>query len=603
MTFTSKEKSKKACLASSVSALALTVCVTVLFYLAPLTRVTAAPSDPPEHAPDRLLVKPKAGARESSVHALFSKYGAKQKEIIHQLDLRVVTVKPEKLQQTMERLRRSKHIEFVEPDWVLAPTAVPTDPYYGYEWHLPKINAPSAWDVTTGISAVTIAILDSGVDVSHPDLAPLMVPGWNYFDNNANITDVNGHGTAVAGTAAAAANNGTGIAGVAWNCRLMPLRVSDTNGYGNISAMASALTWAADHGARVANLSFSGVAKLPTVISAAQYFQAKGGVVTASAGNAGTFDPSPTNPYFLVVSATDANDVLASWSNTGSNIDLSAPGVNIMTTAEGGSYGSGSGTSFSAPIVAGAAALAISANPTLPGTQIQSILKQTADDLGSTGWDTSYGAGRLNVGNAVALAASSTPLPPTDGTAPVANITAPANSSTLSGTVTVNVTATDEVRVTSVDCYVNSTLLGTTTNAVAGFPWNTTAYANGSYTLQARAHDAAGNVGLSPLVNVSVWNVVAPPADTIAPTVVLTSPIEGATLGRSVKVSVAAADNVGVTRVDLYTDGKLYVSSTTATTVFTWNTSKLTKGTHTLRAWAYDAAGNVGSSALVSVKK
>jgi subtilisin family serine protease len=87
---------------------------------------------------------------------------------------------------------------------------VPTDPYYGYEWHLPKINAPSAWDVTTGTSAVTIAILDSGVDVSHPDLAPLLVPGWNYFDNNANITDVNGHGTSVAGAAAAADNNARG---------------------------------------------------------------------------------------------------------------------------------------------------------------------------------------------------------------------------------------------------------------------------------------------------------------------------------------------------------------------------------------------------------
>src|SRR6185436_2871090 len=125
-------------------------------------------------------------------------------------------------------------------------------------------------------------------------------------------------------------------------------------------------------------------------------------------GNTGTFDSSPINPYFLVVSATDANDLLASWSNTGNNIDLSAPGVVILTTMQGGGYGSGSGTSFSAPVVAGAAALVISANPTLPGAQVQAILKQTADDLGSAGWDTSYGAGRLNVGNAVLLAASST---------------------------------------------------------------------------------------------------------------------------------------------------------------------------------------------------
>jgi hypothetical protein len=557
-------------------------------------------ADRADHAPDRLLVKPKAGAHESAVHALFSKHGAKQKEIIHQLDLRVVTVKPGKLEKVMERLRRSRHIEFVEPDWLLAPAAVPTDPYYGLEWHLPKINAPTAWDTTTGSSAVTIAILDSGVDASHPDLAPLMVPGWNYYDNNADTRDITGHGTGVAGAAVAAANNGMGVAGVAWDCRLMPLRVSDTNGYGSSSAMASALIWAADHGARVANLSFSGVAKLPSIISAAQYFQSKGGVVTASAGNAGTFDSSPTNPYFLVVSGTDANDLLASWSNTGNNIDLSAPGAVILTTMQGGGYGSGSGTSFSAPVVAGAAALVISANPTLPGTQVQNILKQTADDLGSAGWDTSYGAGRLNVGSAVLLAAGSTP---SDGTAPVAAITAPSNDSTVSGTVTVGASATDDVAVTSVECYVNGTLLGTSTNAIAGFPWNTVAYPNGSYTLQARARDAVGNVGLSPLVSVSVLNTVTPPADTTAPTVQIIAPVDGASIGRLVKVSVASADDVGVTRLDLYTDGKFYASSTSATTVFTWNTSKLTKGTHILRAWAYDAAGNVGASAVVSVRR
>ena len=575
-------------------------CVTLLIYLMPLQPMAA---DPADHAPDRLLVKPKAGARESAVHALFAKNGANQKEIIHQLDLRVVTVKPEKLQQVMERLRRNRNIEFVEPDWILAPSTVPTDPDYVNEWHLPKIDAPTAWDTTTGSSAVTIAILDSGVDSSHPDLAPLIVPGWNYVDNNADTSDVSGHGTGVAGAAAAAANNGTGVAGVAWGCRLMPLRVSDTNGYGNISAMVSALTWAADHGARVANLSFAGVAKVSSIITAAQYFQSKGGVVTASAGNAGIFDTSPTNPYFLVVSATDINDLVASWSNTGSNIDLAAPGVNIETTTRGGDFGSGSGTSFSAPVVAGAAALAISANPTLPGTQIQTILKQTADDLGAPGWDTSYGAGRLNVGRAVLLAKNSTPSIPGDSTAPAPNITAPANSSTVSGTVTVTISATDNVRVTSVDCYLNSTLLGTSTNATPNFLWDTAGYPNGSYTLQARAHDAAGNVGLSSVVNVSVLNTVTPPADTTAPTVQILTPLNGASVGRSVKVSVASADDVGVTRVDLYTDGKFYASSTSATNVFTWNTSKLTKGTHTLRAWAYDAAGNVGASALISVRR
>src|SRR5262249_39076456 len=135
--------------------------------------------------------------------------------------------------------------------------------------------------------------------------------------------------------------------------------------------------------------------------------QSKGGVLAVAGGNYATFDSAPDNPNMLVGSATDQNDVLATWSNTGNNVDLSAPGVNISTTTNGGAYGAGSGTSFSAPIVAGVAALVFSVNPALTPAQVTSVLEQSADDLGSPGWDPSYGWGRVNAARAVSMAGGS----------------------------------------------------------------------------------------------------------------------------------------------------------------------------------------------------
>src|SRR5262249_39732123 len=158
-------------------------------------------------------------------------------------------------------------------------------------------------------------------------------------DNNSDTHDVYGHGTPVAGTAAASSNNGAGVASVTWNCRIMPVRISDTTGYAYYSTTASALTWAADHRARVANLSYE-MSTSGTVTSAAQYFQSKGGVVTMSAGNYSTFVSAADNPYVLTVSATDSNDLLTTFSNYGNIIDLAAPGVGIYSTDNGGGYGS-----------------------------------------------------------------------------------------------------------------------------------------------------------------------------------------------------------------------------------------------------------------------
>src|SRR5262249_34365271 len=154
------------------------------------------------------------------------------------------------------------------------------------------IAGPTAWCTGTGSSNVIIAICDTGCDPNHPDLVSKYVPGWNFYDSNPNTSDVYGHGTAVAGTPAAASKKGAGGGSVAWGCMIMPLRVSAPDGSATYSAIASAITYAADHGARVANVSYL-VSDSSTIGSAGQYLQSKGGVLAVAAGNYSTFDSSP----------------------------------------------------------------------------------------------------------------------------------------------------------------------------------------------------------------------------------------------------------------------------------------------------------------------
>ena len=559
-----------------------------------LTLTCALHGAPVDAVPGRILVKPHAGVAEADLHGLFLQHGAVETDKISAINVRILKVPEAARDHVLEALKRHANIEFAERDVIVPPSLTPNDPSFNNQWHLPKMQCPTAWDMTCGSATVTIAICDSGVDATHPDLAAAIVPGWNFYNNNSDTSDVDGHGTGVAGTAAAIGNNGVGVTGIAMNCRIMPLRISDANGYAAYSTMAQAITYAADHGARVANLSFK-ASNSSSVSSAAQYLNSKGGVLTLAAGNDGAFDATSDNPYLLIVSATDSTDTLASWSCTGNNVDLSAPGVSILLTTKGGGYGWGSGTSFAAPCVAGVAALVISANPSLSATQVMSLLKQSADDLGAAGWDPSYGWGRVNAYKAVLAATGGTP-PPSDTTPPTTSITAPAGGSTVSGTVSVSVAASDNVGVTKVELYVNGALAGTSTSAPATLSWNTTTCPNGLCNLQARAYDAAGKVGTSSTVSVSVQNTVR---DLTAPTVQIAAPTAGATLSGVASVNVSATDNVGVAKVEWYLNGALAGSSTTGS--FSWDTTTFVNGSCTLQAKASDAAGNIGSSTTMNV--
>ena len=272
---------------ASIAALSLLV-----FPLASL----AADKSPhnPRFAAGRLLVESKAGVADDEFDAVLDAHGGKSAGKLKGLNVHVVTLRAGQSEKDVAaRLARHPQVKFAELDQLVAPDGMTNDPLGTSEWHLAKIGAPTAWDTSSGAGTI-IAILDTGVDPTHPDLAAQLVPGWNFYDNNSNTADVTGHGTAVAGTAAAAANNAIGVAGVAGGARLMPVRITDTAGYAYWSTVAAALKWAADHGARVANISYA-VTSSSTIQSAAQYMRSKGGVVVVSAGNNG-IDETPLHP-------------------------------------------------------------------------------------------------------------------------------------------------------------------------------------------------------------------------------------------------------------------------------------------------------------------
>ncbi len=538
--------------------------------------------------PQRLLVKLKPEFEKGRASALAAEQGASIEGEIGDIGIKLIRLPNGVSEEAMARIFSSKpEVEFAELDYLNPPDMIPNDSYYSNQWHLPAISAPEAWGITAGSSGVIIAILDTGVDPSHPDLSAKLIPGWNFYDNNSDTRDVYGHGTATAGTAAASGNNGIGVASVAMNCLIMPVRISDPSGWATDSAIATGLNWAANQGARVANISYA-VSGHSAVSSAAQYFQKKGGIVAVSAGNDGTVSSAADDPYVLTVSATDSSDAVTSWSNKGSNIDLAAPGNGIYTTSRGSTYGSHSGTSFAAPIVAGTAALVISANPGLSGSQVQDILKDTADDLSSSGWDESYGWGRVNVGRAVIAALSVIPTNP-----PTVSITSPASGSTVSGTISVSVSASSSVGIASVSLAVDGSLVATDTTSPFTFSWNTAASSNAGHTLKATVMDTAGNAS-SASISVTVNNTATPDP----PVVSISLPTSSSTVSGIVTVQVSAASGTGISSVALTVDGALLATDTSSPYIFQWATSSWINGTHNLVATAADKAGNKGSASI-----
>ena len=550
----------------------------------------------------RLLVQSTAGLSDAEFDKVIKPHGGYSVKRIPEINFHVIDLPAHADERAVLKiLSRNRHVKFAELDKLVSLEQTTNDPYLGNAWHLPAIQAPVAWDTSRGLGVI-VAVLDTGVDSTHPDLADQLVPGWNMFDNNSNTADVHGHGTQVAGVIAAASNNALGVASVAWQAKIMPMRISQPDGYASLSAIANGLTWAANNGARVANISY-GVSGSSSVQSAAQYMRSKGGVVIAAGGNSGVYDATLPHAAILSVAATNSGDARTSWSTYGEFIDISAPGAGIWSTTRGGGYAAVSGTSFASPVTAGVAALIKAVNPGLAPSQIDAILTSTASDLGTSGYDIYYGYGRVNAAAAVAMALAA---PAVDSTAPVVAIAEPVAGSTVLGVVLVNVNASDNIGIARVDFYVNGKLIANDAVAPYSFSWDSALVANGAANLVAYAVDAAGNQGASQAVGVTVSNAAASTVviaqDATAPTLSLINPARGSTVSGVVAVQLVANDDRAVNSLSLYIDGVLVSMTSASTLTYNWDTANFAQGKHVLRAIAVDAAGNK-ATLNVPVKK
>lgn len=279
------------------------------------------------------------------------------------------------------------------------PNFTVNDPLRTNQYIITKSKLLEGFAISTGSSDVTVAVIDTGVEGTHEDLAGKMVGGFTAFNGGNAASDPNGHGTHCAGVAAAITNNNLGIVGVAPNARVMPVQVLDSTGAGSDSAVAAGIMYAADSSAKVLSMSLGGPGGSQALQSAVAYAISKGKVIAVAAGNAGNSSVSyPAGyPGVIAVSATDNADQKAVFSQFGSHISVSAPGVSIYSTFRGNGYQYMNGTSMACPAVAGLAALVLGYKPNLTPTQVKSAIENGSDDIGATGFDTYFGYGRINV--------------------------------------------------------------------------------------------------------------------------------------------------------------------------------------------------------------
>lgn len=342
------------------------------------------------------------------------------------------------MEKTLAEYRKDSSIEHAQPNYRRHVLHVPNDPYYASSgsweqsyrdlWGLDKLQMEQAWDITKGSPSIIIAVIDTGLDETHPDMMGNSVAGWNFCNDSQNVHDDHGHGTHVSGIIAAKGNNGLGIAGVAYKCKIMPLKALDIYGYGEDADLAAAIIFAANNGAKVINMSWGGIGESPILADAIAYACAKGCVQVVAAGNENAdvtmFYPA-NDRNVITVAATDQNDEVTYYSNWGSKIDISAPGgfTDILSLRAsntsmygddsyivGGIYYRASGTSMATPYVSGVTALMISVHPELTSDKIKTLICASTDDLGDPGWDLYYGYGRVNALKALQSVSKEEPI-------------------------------------------------------------------------------------------------------------------------------------------------------------------------------------------------
>lgn len=403
----------------------IAACILLLAAVGPGIGAPAAPAAPQAGAAfvsDEVLVKFEPGVNPAAVAR---SVGARIHGRIPTLDVFILKVPEGTVEATVLALSNNSLVEFAEPNGIATIVADPDDPYdnstcynssrHGCvtQWGWGKIRAYAAWDLTTGGGTVRVAVVDTGVDSSHPDL-PVVVAQRDFANNDTNAEDDNGHGTHVAGTIGALTNNGTGVAGANWAVALVAVKVLSASGSGSYSAVANGITWAADNGAKAINLSLGGYVPSNTLKSAVNYAWNKGAVLACAAGNDGMNWKLYPAAYenCIAVAATDENDNKASFSNYGSKwVDVAAPGVHILSTMPNSTvylnteygyfqnYDSLNGTSMATPHVAGLAGLVWARGACGNTSCVRSKIESTADKIAGTG--TYWKWGRVNYYNAV----------------------------------------------------------------------------------------------------------------------------------------------------------------------------------------------------------
>lgn len=345
------------------------------------------------------------------------------------------------LARKISELRNDPDVEFAEPNYIARAFFTPNDQYYQYQWNFSKelLDMERVWDMATG-KGVKVAVVDTGVAYENyksfakaPDLEnTIFTAGFNAIANSSHANDDNGHGTHVAGTIAQSTNNSLGVAGIAFNTSIMPVKALDRNGSGTYSDIAEGIIWAANNGANVINLSLGGPYSSQTLYNAIKYANSKSVIIVAASGNDGARSvsyPAAYDDYVIAVGATGYDKSVTSYSNQGSSLDLVAPGGDLKVDQDGDGYGDGilqqtfknnpksfgyyffQGTSMAAPHVAAAVALLLEKGAGSP-SQIQKVLEETADDIYYPGRDNTSGFGFLNIYKAlIQVSASPTPSP------------------------------------------------------------------------------------------------------------------------------------------------------------------------------------------------
>jgi len=366
-----------------------------------------------DFVPGELLVKFKPSSTEEKMQNAHKSVGAQKIGEIKGLKVHQVKLpKGLKEKDAIIKYKKLADVEYAEPNYYRRTLVTPNDTYYGHQWALAKTKVPQAWNTTTG-NEVIVAVIDTGVDYDHEDLAGKVIKGYDYINNDSDPMDDNWHGTHVAGIVAATTNNSKGIAGVSWGAKIMAVKVLNSSGNGTDLTVSNGITYAADNGAKIINLSLGGYSNSSTMENAIYYAQSKGCVIIAAAGNDNTSNILYPAGYQNVigVSATDDTDAKASYSNYGWYVDVAAPGGygdvenhptrNVLSCYLDNDYAYSAGTSMAAPYVAGLASLIATRYPGRSASQLIRSMYQAVDDLGAAGRDNYFGHGRINAEKAV----------------------------------------------------------------------------------------------------------------------------------------------------------------------------------------------------------